>query len=215
MAPRSADARSCHAGRDRAAVRRGACGCTRIRRRCRTEPAPPASSARSWSTRWAAGGYVGRASGRDFDARRDLPYAPYGAASFEVPVLTAGDVNARVWIRIREIEQSIKLLKRLARRPAGRPDAHRLAVRGRKRRRRRADRGVPRRRAGLGAHRRRPGHALPCPRRVVVPMAAAGGRDREQHRRRLPALQQIVQLLVFGARSLMRTLLLARCSRGR
>ena len=36
-----------------------------------------------------------------------------------------------------------------------------------------------------------------------------------QHRRRLPALQQIVQLLVFGARSLMRTLLLKRCSPGR
>ncbi len=31
---------------------------------------------------------------------------------------------------------------------------------------------------------------------------------RKQYRRRLPALQQVVQLLVFGARSLMRTLLL-------
>src|ERR1051326_7737720 len=39
-------------------------------------------------------------------------------------------------------------------------------------------------------------------------MAAAGSGDRGQHRRRLPALQQIVQLLLFGARSLMRTLLL-------
>src|ERR1017187_4536822 len=35
-------------------------------------------------------------------------------------------------------------------------------------------------------------------------MAALGSRDRRQHRRRLPALQQIFQLLVFGARSLMR-----------
>ncbi|MEX2035870.1 MAG: hydrogenase expression protein HypE, partial [Xanthobacteraceae bacterium] len=50
---------------------------------------------------WAAGGHVGRASGRDFDTRRDLPYAPYDAAGFEVPVLTAGDVDARVWVRIR------------------------------------------------------------------------------------------------------------------
>ena len=60
---------------------------------------------------WAAGGHVGRASGRDFDARRDLPYAPYVGAAFDVPVLTEGDVNARVWIRIREIEQSFRLLK--------------------------------------------------------------------------------------------------------
>src|SRR5260221_5720403 len=39
-------------------------------------------------------------------------------------------------------------------------------------------------------------------------MAAVGSRDRRQHCRRLPALQQVVQLFVFGARSLMRTLLL-------
>src|SRR5438477_3056191 len=60
---------------------------------------------------WAAGGYVGRASGRDFDCRRDFPYAPYDDASFEVPVVTAGDVDARVWVRIREVEQSIALLR--------------------------------------------------------------------------------------------------------
>lgn len=59
---------------------------------------------------FGAGGYVGRASGRDFDARRATPYAPYNALSFEVPVLEAGDVNARVWIRIREVEQSLALI---------------------------------------------------------------------------------------------------------
>jgi Ni,Fe-hydrogenase III large subunit len=69
---------------------------------------------------WAAGGHVGRASGRDFDTRRDLPYAPYDAGSFEVPVLTAGDVDARIWVRIREVGQSIALLRRwLADLPAG------------------------------------------------------------------------------------------------
>ena len=55
------------------------------------------------------------------------------------------------------------------------------------------------------ARRGRPRRALPSARSVLVPMAAAGGRDRGQHRRRLPALQQIVQLLLFGARSLRRT----------
>jgi Ni,Fe-hydrogenase III large subunit len=60
--------------------------------------------------RFAPGGYVGRASGRAFDARKTLGYAPYDRLRFEVPVLEEGDVNARVWIRIREIEQSLNLI---------------------------------------------------------------------------------------------------------
>ena len=62
---------------------------------------------------FGAGGYVGRASGRDFDARRDAGYAPYDAVSFEVPVRQDGDVNARAWIRILEIEQSLSLVEQL------------------------------------------------------------------------------------------------------
>jgi len=70
--------------------------------------------------RFAAGGYVGRASGRSFDARRDIGYAPYEALAFEVPVRETGDVDARVWIRIREIEQSLSLIKQiLAKLPSG------------------------------------------------------------------------------------------------
>jgi len=69
---------------------------------------------------FGAGGYVGRASGRAFDARRMPGYAPYGDLKFEVPVLDAGDVNARVWIRIREVEQSLALIEQiLARLPDG------------------------------------------------------------------------------------------------
>ena len=69
---------------------------------------------------YAAGGYVGRASGREFDARRAPGYAPYPQLKFEVPVVHAGDVNARVWIRIREVEQSLALVEQiLARLPAG------------------------------------------------------------------------------------------------
>jgi Ni,Fe-hydrogenase III large subunit len=60
--------------------------------------------------RFGAGGYVGRASGRSFDARRDLAYAPYDALTFDVPLRDDGDVNARVWIRIREVEQSLNLV---------------------------------------------------------------------------------------------------------
>jgi Ni,Fe-hydrogenase III large subunit len=69
--------------------------------------------------RFGAGGYIGRASQRTFDVRKVLPYPPYDALEFEMPVLTEGDVNARVWIRIREIEQSLALVAALTSPPAG------------------------------------------------------------------------------------------------
>jgi Ni,Fe-hydrogenase III large subunit len=59
---------------------------------------------------FGAGGYVGRASGRAFDARKLPGYPPYDRLEFEIPVLDAGDVNARVWVRIREVEQSLRLI---------------------------------------------------------------------------------------------------------
>jgi Ni,Fe-hydrogenase III large subunit len=62
---------------------------------------------------YAAGGYIGRASGRSFDARRALAYPPYDRLRFEVPVLNEGDVNARVWIRVREVEQSLALIEQI------------------------------------------------------------------------------------------------------
>lgn len=62
---------------------------------------------------FGAGGHVGRASGRDFDARRNFAYAPYDKLAFEVPVMNTGDVNARVWIRIREVEQSLGLIEQI------------------------------------------------------------------------------------------------------
>lgn len=62
---------------------------------------------------YAAGGYVGRASGRAFDARLLPGYAPYDQLQFEVPVLEEGDVNARVWIRIREVDQSLALIDQI------------------------------------------------------------------------------------------------------
>ena len=65
------------------------------------------------ATQYGAGGYIGRASGRSFDARRAQSYAPYDQLAFEVPVLSEGDVDARVWIRIREVEQSLSLVKQM------------------------------------------------------------------------------------------------------
>ncbi|HVI05589.1 MAG TPA: nickel-dependent hydrogenase large subunit [Sphingomicrobium sp.] len=62
---------------------------------------------------FGCGGFVGRASGRDFDARRDFPYPPYDELQFDVPVLSEGDVNARMWVRIREVKQSLGLIDRI------------------------------------------------------------------------------------------------------
>jgi Ni,Fe-hydrogenase III large subunit len=70
--------------------------------------------------RFGAGGFVGRASGRDFDARKALPYPPYDALAFEAPIRDEGDVNARVWIRIEEVRESLSLVEQmLARLPDG------------------------------------------------------------------------------------------------
>jgi Ni,Fe-hydrogenase III large subunit len=69
---------------------------------------------------YGAGGFVGRGSGRTFDARRTPGYAPYDDLDFDVPVRNDGDVNARVWIRIREIEQSVSLIAQILERlPSG------------------------------------------------------------------------------------------------
>jgi Ni,Fe-hydrogenase III large subunit len=69
---------------------------------------------------FGAGGPVGRASGRGFDARRIPGYAPYDELAFETPMRNEGDVNARVWIRILEVEQSLALIDQiLGQMPAG------------------------------------------------------------------------------------------------
>jgi Ni,Fe-hydrogenase III large subunit len=79
------------------------------------------------AAQFAAPGYVGRASGRAFDARVCVPYPPYDAAPLQIAARSEGDVDARVWVRIQEIQHSIGWLERaLASLPAG--PAH-LAVR--------------------------------------------------------------------------------------
>jgi Ni,Fe-hydrogenase III large subunit len=69
---------------------------------------------------YGAGGVVGRASGRSFDARKRPGYAPYTALSFDVAVREAGDVDARVWVRIEEVRQSVALIEQILERlPSG------------------------------------------------------------------------------------------------
>jgi Ni,Fe-hydrogenase III large subunit len=69
---------------------------------------------------YGAGGYIGRASGRAFDARRAAGYGPYPDIAFEVPVREQGDVDARVWVRIDEVKQSLAIIRQcLDRLPEG------------------------------------------------------------------------------------------------
>jgi Ni,Fe-hydrogenase III large subunit len=73
---------------------------------------------------YGAGGYIGRASGRAVDVRKTPGYAPYDDLSFEVPARTEGDVDARVWVRIGEVEQSVVLIEQILQRLPDGPVRH-------------------------------------------------------------------------------------------
>lgn len=52
-----------------------------------------------------------RASGVDFDARKDSPYGLYKEMDFNVPVLQDGDCYARYLVRMSEMRESLKIVK--------------------------------------------------------------------------------------------------------
>jgi NADH-quinone oxidoreductase subunit D len=52
-----------------------------------------------------------RASGVDWDLRRDMPYTGYEKFRFEVPVSNDGDVWARYVVRLREMRESVKICR--------------------------------------------------------------------------------------------------------
>jgi NADH-quinone oxidoreductase subunit D len=58
-------------------------------------------------------GFVGRASGIDWDLRRDRPYGYYDKLDFDVLVLEEGDTWARVLVRFDEMKQSVRMIKQL------------------------------------------------------------------------------------------------------
>jgi Ni,Fe-hydrogenase III large subunit len=62
---------------------------------------------------YATGGFVGRASGRAFDARKTFAYAPYDQLDFDLKMRTAGDVDARLLVRMDEIGESLRMLSQL------------------------------------------------------------------------------------------------------
>jgi NADH-quinone oxidoreductase subunit D len=62
-----------------------------------------------------------RASGVDFDVRRDMPYSGYEKFKFNVPVSTLGDVWARYIVRMQEMRESVSIcLQALDGMPEGR-----------------------------------------------------------------------------------------------
>ena len=58
-------------------------------------------------------GIVARASGLKMDCRVQCPFPPYDRLIPRIPVYEAGDVNARVWVRIDEIRDSVRLLRQI------------------------------------------------------------------------------------------------------
>jgi len=52
-----------------------------------------------------------RASGVDFDLRRDMPYSGYEKFQFKVPTATEGDCWARYLVRLIEMRESIKIIQ--------------------------------------------------------------------------------------------------------
>ena len=78
-----------------------------------------------WQERTQGVGYIGaedcnalgvtgpsaRASGIDWDLRRDMPYSSYEKFQFKVPVSNGGDVWARYRVRMEELRESIGMVK--------------------------------------------------------------------------------------------------------
>jgi NADH-quinone oxidoreductase subunit D len=102
---------------------------------------------RDTAVRWGVTGPALRAAGVDWDLRRDAPYSIYDRFDFEVPSGASGiagevgDCFQRHWIRVREVEESIRIVRQaleqmpegpvLGRVPKGfRPPAGEVYVRG-------------------------------------------------------------------------------------
>jgi NADH dehydrogenase I D subunit len=60
---------------------------------------------------WGVTGPIGRASGVDYDVRRDRPYLGYERYDLQIPVQSEGDTLARFRQRLEECEQSMKLMR--------------------------------------------------------------------------------------------------------
>jgi NADH-quinone oxidoreductase subunit D len=72
------------------------------------------------AVRLGATGPMIRGSGLPWDLRKDRPYCGYGTYDWEVAVESAGDCYARYLVRIKELRESVKILRQaLDRLPSG------------------------------------------------------------------------------------------------
>jgi NADH-quinone oxidoreductase subunit D len=70
-------------------------------------------------TALSGSGPIARASGVDWDLRRDMPYEVYDEVEFDVPTSTEGDVYARYKVRIAEMRESVKIVEQLRKQMPG------------------------------------------------------------------------------------------------
>jgi NADH-quinone oxidoreductase subunit D/NADH-quinone oxidoreductase subunit C/D len=63
---------------------------------------------------YGCSGPVARASGVDFDVRRDDPYSIYDRFAFDVPLGRNGDCLDRYLVRMREMRESVRILEQAA-----------------------------------------------------------------------------------------------------
>lgn len=81
---------------------------------------------RDLAVRWGVTGPALRAAGVDWDLRRDAPYSIYDRFQFDVPHGhsgirgVVGDCFQRHWVRVREVQESLKIVRQaLERMPQG------------------------------------------------------------------------------------------------
>jgi NADH-quinone oxidoreductase subunit D len=60
---------------------------------------------------WSLSGPMLRASGSDYDVRKDRPYLGYETYDFDVPVGEHGDIYDRYRVRLEEMYQSVRILE--------------------------------------------------------------------------------------------------------